>query len=114
MNVDFSLVHFVFKSVWMLFLITPCSALWAARPETYVLCKSSGIVRTIRVENGQQGCQTTYTKSGVDKVVGQSRSIRSCQGFLANIRDNLENAKWKCRDISMAEITGPQEPSNTQ
>jgi hypothetical protein len=97
------------RYLWLVGLIAAGipTASRAGQPDTYILCKSVGWVRTIRVDAVDQGCQTTYTKAGVDRVVGQSKSLRSCRSFLSNIRSNLEKNKWGCRDIKSAQITGP-------
>lgn len=76
--------------------------------QAYVLCKNSKIVRTIRVDkksNSEHVCKTTYTKLGVDRVIGESTSIKGCYNFLNNVKSNLESANWKCRDISGTPIS---------
>lgn len=77
----------------------------ASDTSSYVLCKNKKVVRTIRIQEIQDGCVTTYTKAGVDKVVGQGQHLTSCQSFLDNIKGNLEEAAWKCRDISSAQLS---------
>lgn len=69
---------------------------------SYVMCRNSKMIRTIRVEqNAEKGkCETVYTKSGVDRSVASGIHLSSCQQFVENIRRNLEVASWKCRDIS--------------
>ncbi len=74
----------------------------------YVLCKHERTVRTIRItpeKGGAQDCQVMYSKSGVDDIVGQSRSLSSCQSILKNIQENLEAAKWSCRRIESAKVS---------
>lgn len=73
---------------------------------TYLMCKNKNVVRTVRVlkkEGG--GCQTAYTKEGVDQVVSESQWSKGCEKVLNNIRVNLEKASWKCKDISDARIS---------
>ena len=75
-------------------------------PDQYVLCKNRGIVRTIRVERTNQGgCQAKYTKAGVDRVIGYGRQKNSCEKFLNNVKKNLLDASWSCREVSDAKIT---------
>lgn len=70
-----------------------------------VMCKNKSFVRTIRVEKNQQNlCETTYTKAGVDKVIGSGLQTDSCVKILENVKTNLEGAGWKCKDISTAKI----------
>ena len=74
---------------------------------TYVMCRSRKIVRTIRVAKVKESggaCTTYYTKAGNDRVVGTGIRHSSCYKFLNNIRENLEKANWKCKDISRAKI----------
>ncbi len=74
----------------------------------YVMCKSHKIVRTIRVSQENENerlCTTTYTKAGVDRIVGSGQSVQTCQTILKNIQNNLEKADWRCRDISRARIS---------
>lgn len=74
--------------------------------DSYVLCRNSGVVRTIRVAKNSEGCETMYTKSGVDSQVGQGKYIDSCRTILNNIRQNLEKSSWSCREVSNAGVSG--------
>ncbi|MCB0419895.1 MAG: hypothetical protein KDD61_02815 [Bdellovibrionales bacterium] len=90
------------------------------QPTNYVMCKNRKIVRSIRViQNDEGSCKTIYTKSGVDRIVGNGRRIESCLGYLKNIEENLGAAAWKCKDVtSAATIAVPKakvnESTNTQ
>lgn len=75
---------------------------------SYVLCKNKATVRTIRVEKDKGLCKTTYTKEGVDQIVGQGQAENTCFGILNNIKGNLEKADWKCKDISQARISSSE------
>lgn len=82
-------------------------------PDQYILCKNRGIVRTIRVESTEiGGCQAKYTKAGVDKIIGRGRSAQSCTKILNNVKQNLINASWSCREVSNAKITAETSSSN--
>lgn len=73
----------------------------AAKPSSFVMCRNKKIVRTLRVESGGDdgvACTTTYTKAGIDKVVGTGKFEPSCQNFLTNVRKNLEEAGWVCKE----------------
>lgn len=74
----------------------------------YFMCKNKATVRTIRVETEKGLCKTTYTKEGVDQIVGQGQSENTCYGILNNIKGNLEKADWKCKDISQARISSSE------
>jgi hypothetical protein len=68
-------------------------------PEKYVICKNNKTVRTIRIEksNSAGTCSTTYTKAGIDRIVGSGRSVSGCIKILENVKGNLEEADWRCR-----------------
>lgn len=71
--------------------------------ESLVLCKSNKTVRTLRVEMGtDQKCRAIYTKQGVDETIGSGLNPSSCVEFVANVRKNLEEAKWSCREVKEA------------
>ncbi len=76
-----------------------------AKQPIYWICKNRSDVRTIRVAASKGTCTSTYSKEGTEKIVGQSAAIRSCYQVFANIRRNLENADYKCRDISASRIS---------
>lgn len=68
--------------------------------ESFILCKSNKNVRTLRVEVGSdQKCRAVYTKQGVDEVIGASTGTAACAEIIANVRKNLEEGKWNCRDV---------------
>lgn len=75
-----------------------------ARLETsLVLCKNQKTVRTLRVEQGEdQKCRAIYTKQGVDETIGSGQYTNSCEEFISNVRKNLEEAKWNCREVKEA------------
>lgn len=73
---------------------------------TYLICKNKTAVRTLRVQTRKNGtCFTTYTKNGVDQIVSSSKESQTCTKVLGNIRENLEKASWKCKDISEARVS---------
>ena len=70
------------------------------------MCKNRKIVRTLRVQSGQAGgCQTVYTKAGVDRIIGNGINKNSCFKFMDNVRGNLGKAGWACKDISRSQIS---------
>lgn len=72
----------------------------------YLICKNKKLVRTLRVsKKSNGGCSATYTKEGVDQVVGNSWALDRCSRIIVNIKDNLEKADWKCKDISEARVS---------
>lgn len=66
----------------------------------YWMCKVSTMVRTLKVEYKNGTCKTTYTKDGVDKDSGQSKEVAHCFAVFKNIKKNLEENMWTCKDIS--------------
>ncbi len=77
----------------------------------FVLCKNKKDVRTIRVTNKGENCTTTYSKGGVDEVVGMNRSNQACRTILDSVRSNLEDSNYRCRDVSTATTTTSSEVS---
>jgi hypothetical protein len=79
------------------------------KPLKYVLCKNNQkMVRTIRItpENSAvANCRVTYAKTGLDEVVGQSRSMSDCKTILQNIQDNLAASEWSCKNVGNASIS---------
>lgn len=79
----------------------------AANP-VYWMCQHKTAVRTIRIDVADGQCRTGYAKEGQEKNSSLSQQVSTCINVFANIRRNLEQASWKCRNISGATITtGP-------
>lgn len=75
----------------------------------YLICKNKKMVRTLRVlKKSNGGCSATYTKEGVDQTVGNSWAVERCSRIIINIKDNLEKAAWKCKDISEARVSSSE------
>ena len=91
------------------FALSSASAMGAEQKVMqFVMCKNQKTVRTIRITPEQadpKDCQVTYSKSGVDEVVGQSRSLSSCKTILKNIQDNLESSKFNCKTVGNAAVS---------
>lgn len=80
----------------------------------YILCRFDKSVRTVRVMNDSSGCSTFYTKSGVDRKVGGSKSLSVCINVLKSIKSNLESGNWKCKDISTSAVSEPAPTSSIE
>jgi hypothetical protein len=79
---------------------------------SFVLCKGGNHeVRTIRVTPDADNCLVTYSKSGVDEVVGSNRSQAACKSFVNKVKANLVASKFNCRDVSTATVTTSSEVS---
>ena len=78
--------------------------------QTYVMCRSNKIVRTIRVERDEKenSCITFYTKAGIDREVGRALKSSSCERIVDNIKGNLESAHWKCREVNRVSMTASE------
>lgn len=85
-------------------LIATKTSYGAIPKSTYVMCRSQKSVRTLRVLESESGCRAIYTKQGIDKLVGEGRFSRSCLQVMSNIKNNLENAKWRCKDVSASAV----------
>ena len=80
--------------------------------EVFMLCRIQKIVRTLQIKKiktdnevaEQMTCRTLYTKGGVERVVGKSKNYSGSMSVLDNVRGNLEEAGWKCKEISRYSI----------
>lgn len=83
--------------------------------EIYVLCqkkqKGENWIRIIRTkilkekkQKTDKKCQTIYTKKGQDKIVGSGKYYETCDQFLKNIKKNLENVNWTCKEKKEIQI----------
>lgn len=79
----------------------------------FVLCKSPNKeVRTIRIlpeSASPSNCTISYSKNGVEEVMGTNRALGTCQSILKNIQSNLENGNWSCRAVGSATVTTSSE-----
>ena len=72
--------------------------------EKLLLCKLNRTVRTLRVEIDDGSlCKTIYTKQGVDDEIGSGQHKQSCFNIVGNVRKNLEEGGWKCREVQRAQ-----------
>lgn len=82
------------------------SLAFAEIESSLVLCKNKKVVRTLRVEMGEdQKCRAIYTKQGVDETIGSGMNPTSCVEYITNVRKNLEEASWSCREVKEARIS---------
>jgi hypothetical protein len=78
------------------------------KASAFVLCKNKKDVRTIRIlPDGAKAdnCSITYSKGGVEEVVGSNRAMATCKSIAKNIQFNLESSKWSCRNVQSAQVT---------
>ena len=69
----------------------------SATSSTKVECKNKGETRTLEVRGKDKGCETAYTKSGAENVVGSSQNGTShCEGIMNKIKDKLIAAGYTC------------------
>lgn len=98
-----SFISFVFVAL----LASNAGAAVAQKASAFVLCKNKKDVRTIRVlpdAGKNENCTITYTKGGVEEIVGSNRSMNTCMSIMKNIQFNLESSKWSCRNVSSADV----------
>ncbi len=90
-------------------IVTPITKLKNTQSKYYYLCRFNNEVRSLRLNQNNEGtCYIDYTKAGIDERVGESKSIDICSSVIKNIKSNLENASWKCKNISSTYITLPK------
>lgn len=81
------------------------SLAFAGIGDSVVLCKFNKTVRTLRVEKDNAQCRAIYTKQGVDQIIGSGQYTESCVEFVSNVRKNLEEGKWNCREVKEARMS---------
>lgn len=76
-------------------------------PDTFILCKHGKEVRSLRTRsNKEKGkCETYYTKYGKDQMVGGGHNNDTCAEISARIRNTLEAADWKCREVKESTVS---------
>ena len=74
--------------------------------KSYFMCRLDGEVRTIRMLKRLDGsCFVNYTKKGIDQKISDSKSLTICPDIFQRIKSNLEQAGWKCKNISSSNVT---------
>ena len=96
--------HCFRNAVWLFFFLmsTLSAQAFSVSPESYVVCKNSGLVRTISVEkrdSEDKACVVNYTKLGQQEEVGSGSSVSGCNVILKRVKDNLEKHWWQCRNV---------------
>ena len=76
--------------------------------ESYVMCRSLSLARTIRVSHGPRGCVTKYQRDGAEKVVATAQSLGICQDVKNKIQKNLMENKWDCRDLTSSQVSSAE------
>lgn len=85
------------------------SSITPEKEVSYIICKSRKDVRTVRIQKRRNGtCFTTYTKNGIDQIVSNTSDYARCSHVLTNIRQNLEKATFRCKDISEARVSSSE------
>ncbi len=98
MSKTLTVVILLFLSTWVQSAVT--------QTELSVMCRLSKQVRTLRVEKLRNGtCQTVYTKAGRDQNIGNAMNRESCTDILQKVREVLESADWKCREVKESRVS---------
>lgn len=86
--------------------VTSMSTAAVMQTELSVMCRLSKQVRTLRVEKLRNGsCRTVYTKAGKDQNIGNAMNRESCSDILQKVREVLESADWKCREVKESRVS---------
>jgi hypothetical protein len=77
-------------------------------PEITYVCQKQNDVRWVRsyLVDGNR-CRSLYSKEGFVQTVGSAQNFRSCKTVTENIKANLEEGGFKCKEArlnSMIEI----------
>ena len=96
---------FIFISFFWATLFLPIFGQGQELGPRFVYCKLGEVIRTIRtVDVPGDGCKAVYTKAGIDRDVGKGKNWASCEKVIDNIRSNLEEAAWRCREFFGVQI----------
>lgn len=72
-----------------------------ANVSDYYLCRFDKEVRSLKIKHLKSGgCEAVYTKLGIDKSMGQSKTVESCRSVIMNIKKNIEVGGWKCKELT--------------
>lgn len=72
--------------------------------ENFLLCKHSKEVRSLHIQQNNEGCSAIYTKDGKPSVIGKGKNRSSCQPIIQNVQTNLQKGGWKCKNSQDASI----------
>lgn len=72
---------------------------------SYVICKLGKEVRTLSIQIEAGKCTTIYNKAGKSQDIGGGLNPQTCEEILGNVRKNLEEGNWKCRDVKEATVS---------
>lgn len=91
--------------LWAIFILgIGCFA--QAETSSYWLCRKSMEVRTLRIEKTSvSSCLAWYAKVGIDEKVADSKDLSLCITIVEKIRETLQAAGWRCKDISNSRIS---------
>lgn len=75
----------------------------------FVLCKNKAKnVRTLRVMGENKNCKVTYSKGGAEEQVGEHSAKESCSSIVDRMKDTLQAADWKCKEVSATVTTSSE------
>ncbi|PIT99769.1 MAG: hypothetical protein COT74_08255 [Bdellovibrionales bacterium CG10_big_fil_rev_8_21_14_0_10_45_34] len=76
------------------------------KPKLYWKCQNKQAVRTLRIIQDQESKEWVlfYTKVGKDSEVARGRYYEFVRNIFENVKGNLIESGWDCRDITGASI----------
>lgn len=80
-----------------------------------VLCRKDKAVRTLRVEKDHRdnvGWITTYSKGGIEEIIGEGLNPASCEDVMVRVQKTIEGVGWKCREVQSVGIVRNTQTSN--
>ena len=77
----------------------------AEKNSLFFVCDRQKEVRWLRVfSTGDGKCRATYSKDGYVQVVSSATFYASCEAVLLNVKKNIEEGGFKCREGKLASV----------
>ncbi|MFN3454073.1 MAG: hypothetical protein ACK41T_03880 [Pseudobdellovibrio sp.] len=94
-----------FKAVLFLVFLYSANSFATDPSNIFYVCDRQKEVRVIRVFTSSDGkCKTSYSKEGYTQVVSSASFFASCEAVLQNVKKNIEEGGFKCREEKLASV----------
>jgi len=92
----------------ILFLICcffTCVSYAVEKNNIFLVCERHKEVRWLRTFTAADGkCKSIYSKEGYSQVVSSATYFSSCEAVLLNVKKNIEDGGFKCRDQKLGSV----------
>jgi len=71
----------------------------------FLVCERHKEVRWLRIYTGSDGkCKSVYSKEGFSQVVSSATYFASCEAVLNNVKKNIEDGGFKCKEQKLGMV----------